>query len=49
MREPELQPELVDLILHGAGGREGLKVLSGAAHELGLELVDLAALAPLQG
>jgi hypothetical protein len=47
--EPELQAELVDLVLHGAGGGQGLEVLGGAAHELGLELVDLAALPPLQG
>ena len=38
---PELEAELVDLVLHGAGGGEGLEVLGGAAHELGLELVDL--------
>ncbi len=47
--EPELQAELVDLVLHGAGGGQGLEVFGGAAHQLGLKLVDLAALPPLQG
>eukprot|EP00961_Rhodomonas_salina_P123142 1658613-Rhodomonas_salina.2 len=46
---PELEAELVDLVLHGARGALSLEVLGGAAHEARVQLVHLAGLAALEG